>query len=352
MDLDQEFSELYEGWKKGKYKITDDKGNIIGTYNSGSKAQKVVDDLMQQGKYDKLTVEIIEDLEKEADTYRKKKYAKKSDKQFGISRKKSNVRHGGTGYGEDVEEDYDKNQLLRVQHDERLIAEAGDICSLDRSDLRSKSMQKVYDKKCSPEMIKKKKSIFGKIAKGLDLYNQNSIGEEKMDLIETSRNILIGEKKGDKEAYQKFFNKALAKFGVDSPAELKDDEKKKFYDYVDKNWKGDHEEEVEVKKKVTKEETVEEKVNLKKLKKEYEENEDKNYHRENYLLLAKAFGTKAEIKKVEEIIARSEKQGHTSKKDNDWMYKHINPYYDNIRNEEVGKPISKLFAHVKNLMKK
>ena len=151
-------------------------------------------------------------------------------------------------------------------------------------------------------MIKKKKSIFGKIAKGLDLYN--SIGEEKMEksLIDTARKVLVGEaESGDKEAYQKFFNKALAKFGVDSPAELKDDEKKKFYDYVDKNWKGDHEEEVEVKKKVTKEETVEEKVNLKKLKKEYEENEDKNYHRENYLLLAKAFGTKAEIKKVEEI---------------------------------------------------
>ena len=63
MDLDQEFVKLYEGWKKGKYKITDDKGNIIGTYNSGSKAQKVVDDLMQQGKYDKLTVEIIEETE-------------------------------------------------------------------------------------------------------------------------------------------------------------------------------------------------------------------------------------------------------------------------------------------------
>ena len=64
MDLDQKFVKLYEGWKKGKYKITDDKGNIIGTYNSGSKAQKVVDDLMQQGKYDKLTVEIIEALVK------------------------------------------------------------------------------------------------------------------------------------------------------------------------------------------------------------------------------------------------------------------------------------------------
>ena len=41
---------------------------------------------------------------------------------------------------------------------------------------------------------------------------------------------------------------------------------------------------------------LEEAVNLKKLKKEYEDNEDKNYHRENYLLLAKAFGTPAEVK--------------------------------------------------------
>ena len=108
MDLDQKFVKLYEGWKKGKYKITDDKGNIIGTYNSGSKAQKVVDDLMQQGKYDKLTVEIIEDLEKEASTYRDKQKKSKDKKQFGISRKKGNIRHGGSGYGEDVDENYDK----------------------------------------------------------------------------------------------------------------------------------------------------------------------------------------------------------------------------------------------------
>ena len=52
----------------------------------------------------------------------------------------------------------------------------------------------------------------------------------------------IEEKKGDKEAYQKFFNSALKKFGVKSPAELEDDKKKEFYDYIDKNWKGDHEE--------------------------------------------------------------------------------------------------------------
>ena len=52
----------------------------------------------------------------------------------------------------------------------------------------------------------------------------------------------IEEKKGDKEEYQKFFNSALKKFGVKSPAELEGDKKKEFYDYVDKNWKGDHEE--------------------------------------------------------------------------------------------------------------
>jgi len=79
---------------------------------------------------------------------------------------------------------------------------------------------------------------------------------------------------------------------------------------------------------------LEEAVNLKKLKKEYDKNEDRNYHTENYLLLAKAFGTPAEVKKVKEILFRSYPHG-ISKKEADWMYKNINPYYDKIRNEEV-----------------
>ena len=36
-------------------------------------------------------------------------------------------------------------------------------------------------------------------------------------------------------------------------------------------------------------------------------------------------------------MKRNAKQGHTSKSDNDWMYKNINPYYDKIRNEETMK---------------
>ena len=38
------------------------------------------------------------------------------------------------------------------------------------------------------------------------------------------------------EKYQKFFNAALKKFGVKSPAELEGEKKKEFFDYVDKNY--------------------------------------------------------------------------------------------------------------------
>ena len=65
-------------------------------------------------------------------------------------------------------------------------------------------------------------------------------------------------KSGGKEEYKKFFNAAMKKFGVSSPAELKGDKEKEFYNYIDKNWKGDHEEgleenaAVELQKKVAK----------------------------------------------------------------------------------------------------
>ena len=157
---------------------------------------------------------------------------------------------GFVKFKEGVTEDYDKNQLLRVQHDEKLIAETGDICSLDREDLRSKSMQKVYDKKCSPAMLKKKKSIFGKIGQELDLYNQNSIGENKMkNLIDASRKILMGEGDGDEAEYQKKRKAVAKKFGVESCSALKDVEKRKeCYNALDKAHVADHEEQVELEK--------------------------------------------------------------------------------------------------------
>ncbi len=66
------------------------------------------------------------------------------------------------------------------------------------------------------------------------------------------------------------------------------------------------------------------------LLKQYKKNEDRNAHSENYLLLAKAFGTPKQVKEVEAILKRNKKQGHTSEKDNKWMYKNINPYYKEL----------------------
>ena len=51
----------------------------------------------------------------------------------------------------------------------------------------------------------------------------------------------IREASGGKEAYMKFFNSLLKKFGVDSPSELKGDGKNKFFNALDKGWDGDGE---------------------------------------------------------------------------------------------------------------
>jgi len=41
--------------------------------------------------------------------------------------------------------------------------------------------------------------------------------------------------------YQKFFNKKLKKWGVSSPAELSDEDKKKFFDEIEREWTGEKE---------------------------------------------------------------------------------------------------------------
>ena len=49
----------------------------------------------------------------------------------------------------------------------------------------------------------------------------------------------LGIEEDDQSAYQKFFKAALKKFGVSSPAELKGDKEKEFYNYIEKNWTKD-----------------------------------------------------------------------------------------------------------------
>lgn len=50
------------------------------------------------------------------------------------------------------------------------------------------------------------------------------------------RNIVKEVLKEESTKYQEFFKTALKKFNVKSPAELEDEKKKEFFDYVDANW--------------------------------------------------------------------------------------------------------------------
>ena len=59
---------------------------------------------------------------------------------------------------------------------------------------------------------------------------------------EKEKETKIGEYNIDEGDYEEFFQKAMKKFGIKSPAELDDEEKKKFFNYVDANYKAKSEE--------------------------------------------------------------------------------------------------------------
>ena len=51
----------------------------------------------------------------------------------------------------------------------------------------------------------------------------------------------VSEEEGDQGDYSTFVQKKLKKYGVSSPAELSKEEKKKFFDEIDREWEGKYE---------------------------------------------------------------------------------------------------------------
>jgi|1_EtaG_2_1085319.scaffolds.fasta_scaffold04197_2 hypothetical protein len=72
-----------------------------------------------------------------------------------------------------------------------------------------------------------------KLSTAASLYNSNN--NHYMDEIDEDGD-------NDGAEYKKFFQLALKKFGVNNPDDLDDDQKKKFFNYIDNNWKSDAEE--------------------------------------------------------------------------------------------------------------
>jgi len=80
---------------------------------------------------------------------------------------------------------------------------------------------------------KKLREVIRKYIVGeLNQQNSKTTTDKSSELDLGKRNLM------EDEEYQKFFQTALQKFGVDSPDKLADDKKKEFFDYIDKNWKG------------------------------------------------------------------------------------------------------------------
>ena len=65
--------------------------------------------------------------------------------------------------------------------------------------------------------------------------------EVKEDDVDDSEAKIEKEESDKQKKYQAFFQKALKKFGVKSPAELEGEKKKEFFDYVDANYEADKE---------------------------------------------------------------------------------------------------------------
>ena len=85
------------------------------------------------------------------------------------------------------------------------------------------------------ERMKKGLSKDKEVAAALQLANE----EVSEDVVQEAHEMNEAEDK--KAKYKAFFDKALKKFGVDSPAELKGDKKKEFFDYVDANYEAENE---------------------------------------------------------------------------------------------------------------
>ena len=119
----------------------------------------------------------------------------------------------------------------------------------------SKPVKEVDEPKAKGEKEFKAKHAVKKSGMNTDGSNVKEgkvVHLEPQDEVQTTEDELSPKQK----KYQAFFQKALKKFGVKSPAELDGDKKKEFFDYVDKNYDAEGEKAEEVKKLKKEEVTI------------------------------------------------------------------------------------------------
>ncbi len=144
---------------------------------------------------------------------------KNGDDTFVVSGKKYKV--------EDYDDKDDDKEEVEEGFSKSLVKKASDLALKMGGDMTN-AVKKI-------EKMKKGLSKDKEVAAALQLANEEVSEEVVQEAHE------MNEAEDKKAKYKAFFDKALKKFGVDSPAELKGDKKKEFFDYVDANYEAENE---------------------------------------------------------------------------------------------------------------
>jgi hypothetical protein len=144
---------------------------------------------------------------------------KNGDDEFVVAGKKYKV--------EDYDEDEDDKEEVDEAVDGKLVKKAVAL-ALKMSGNMTGATKKI-------EKMQKGLSKDKEVAAALQLANEE-VSESVLD--EATQ---MNAQEDRKAKYRAFFDKALKKFGVESPAELKGDKKKEFFDYVDANYEAENE---------------------------------------------------------------------------------------------------------------
>ena len=157
-------------------------------------------------------------------------------------------------YGSLGENIYGKGSLKEVAETLSSIAEGAAQHTLSET-------EDMFDKVTVSRNMKELKGLSGQFSKvaeeanslqermsglyedmGHILSRYYSIGEdENPDISETDAEEVSEMMFKEDDGYKAFFQKAMKKFGITSPSQLKPEDKKDFYDYVDRNYKAEKE---------------------------------------------------------------------------------------------------------------
>lgn len=147
---------------------------------------------------------------------------------------------------QEVMEGYGKKKMKKEEMDPRdHVKESDGVFEVVDKDGKT---VKSYKSKAAAEKyaVKNHDKLMGEVAEPIAKGEKDFKAKHKIKKSgEESDGNVVKEDSAKQEKYKKFFNAALKKFGVSSPAELKGDKKKEFFDYVDANYNADNESDVD-----------------------------------------------------------------------------------------------------------